>query len=262
MKMYFSGVDKDTITLLRQAGVTRLVVNPNDVALTAGFNFALDSAAYPAFKANRRVVVEDHLATVARIRLTYTPDFAAMPDVINDGGETHERWQQLRRHHLDLMPVWHWGSPEEWLHEYLADADLVGIGGLVPRIRNRWDEKLDKPSRAAWDRERLKVLDQLAALCQQNPGRFHLFGLCWPKACEVLRDSAASADTSLWLAGRRYHFALIEHSRTHHLQAAPAKMIETFRSLDGDALCVENAKVLAAYCEATVETRQGDSDAA
>lgn len=250
MRMYFSGVDKDTVVLLRQAGITRLVVNPADVALAEGFHFGADSGAYPVFKANRRVVVEEHLAAIARIRLSHTPDFVAMPDVIDDAAETFERWQQLRGRGLNLMPVWHWESPEAWLQEYLADAPLVGIGGLVPYIRNRWSEKLDKAERARWDRERLKVLDQLIALCQKYPAdRFHLFGLCWPKACEALRDLAWSADTSLWLAGRRYHYALFEHARTRHLQAAPAKMIEAYRGLDGDALSVANARALAAFCE-------------
>ena len=53
----------------------------------------------------------------------------------------------------------------------------------------------------------------------------------------------------MWLAGRRYRYAIFKHTGNGHLQAAPAKFLPGFKGLNGDQLATANAQTLAAYCE-------------
>ncbi|MBW4491460.1 MAG: hypothetical protein KME12_27250 [Trichocoleus desertorum ATA4-8-CV12] len=73
------------------------------------------------------------------------------------------------------------------MHQYLEEAPLVGIGGYVPWMHLQGKENLEAK------RENLATLK---SLCQQQPNRFHLFGLCWEEAIEVLTPYPHSADSS------------------------------------------------------------------
>ena len=81
--------------------------------------------------------------------------------------------------------MWHWNDKQKTLEKYLDEAEVVGIGGLVTRMRAK-DERM---------------LKDLEKLCLKYPNRFHVFGMNWLKTIEILRGVVASADTSKFLDG-------------------------------------------------------------
>jgi hypothetical protein len=130
-----------------------------------------------------------------------------------------------------FVPTWHWGDDRELLEQYLTESWLVGIGGLVPLMRQK-DETM---------------LAELTALCERQLGRFHIFGCNWVKAIEQLTGLAASLDSSKWLDGGRYGSIIFKHTRNGHLQAAPARYIPQYQHLDRRGRCVASARNIELY---------------
>lgn len=263
MNLYFSGIkDNRDAALLREAGIQHVLCDDHDLPNTAGFEYvALDSGAYRAFKAGRALNVADYarrLTQLQRQRATWF-DFVVAPDVIGDAEMSQHNWQTLRdQYGWHTTPVWQWGSPLRDLDEFLKGAPLVqgvplvGVGGLVPHLRSRRDDKLTKTERAEWQAKRLATLEQLRAVAEQYPGVLHAFGLCWTKAIEELGTLLYSADTSLYLDAARYGDVIFRHTRTGHLSHAPARLVPTYAALAGDraARVLESARNLADFCRA------------
>lgn len=235
MRLYFSGVaGKSEADMLKTAGVTHVLVDPTDMlnAAFGGFrNIALDSGAYRIFKKGGELDIHDYLDTVH----SYGWDFCMAPDVIGDPEATKKNWQFVRLHN-QIIPVWQWGASEEDLKFYLDERELVAIGGLVPLMRAKDED----------------MLAHLTALCERYPRRFHLLGVNWLKAIERLKDLVYSGDTSKHMDGGRYGHVIFKHSKTGHLQQAPAKLLKTvttregvlYPDLDRVGRCVECARNL------------------
>jgi hypothetical protein len=235
MKLYFSGIaDIATARILAQAGVTHALVDPTDLPNVADWtgDLALDSGAYRAWKRGTPI----DLAAYAKLSQGRGYDFVVAPDVIGDSTATMENYNAFSRIAAPArnlgIPVWHWGADQHYLHAYLEQVALVGIGGLVPLMRAK-DESM---------------LAALRTLCERFPNRFHLFGINWLKAIEDLRAVVHSGDTSKFLDGARYGHVVFVNSRTGHLQQAPARVIPEFAVLDRTGRCAASAQNLNAFC--------------
>lgn len=244
MKFYFSGIaSKKELAMLQVADIKRVMVDvfqADNISDWSGSRI-LDSGAYAMSKGRQvsvgiglwQIGVED----LATVRPGWDLVFAL--DKIGDPDTTLYNWRFLQQQNswLTFTPVYQWGAPLDHLHEYLSASNIVGIGGLVQMMREK-----NQP-----------MLDSLATLCQQYPKRFHIFGINWPKAITLLRDSIYSADSSKWLDGARYRRAIFEHSTYGYLATAPARFVtRNYPELEGisrEDLCSWNACNIAAFCE-------------
>jgi hypothetical protein len=245
MKLYFSGVRSATeADMLKAAGITRVLVDQFDLDNLDGWDgidVILDSAAYKLFKArqhgNDRLIeiLAPHFEPDAYVQVAKSREFVAVVslDVIGDPQTSFVNWERLKGRIPNLMPVWHWGSDLNHLAQYLVEAAVVGIGGLVPLMRAK-DEAM---------------LAELTYLCECYPNRFHAFGVNWLKALESLRGLLASGDTSKFLDGGRYGHVIFRHTGNGHLQQAPAKVLPFAKDWDRTTRCVQSAIEMAAFCE-------------
>lgn len=224
MDFYFSGLrDRRDVALLRDAGVPRVLVDPHDARNAADFPHAiLDSGAYRAWKAGKPLDVA-RLLLVAHSR----PWDFVVADVFGDAEAGLNVWRDLvaALPGQPVMPVWPWGADKSLLATYLAEAPVVGLGGLVPLLRNRFRREFADPEYERWEIGRYRLLEELAALVAQFPGRCHAFGLCWAPALDALWPALYSADTSHWLTTRRTGLAL-------HVDRAGALGEAHWRDLD------------------------------
>ena len=227
MNFYFSGIDgAKTYALLEMAGVRHVPVDQFDARqLPRGRpGTMLHSGAYRARKKNWTL----DLAFYADIARSFAPfDRVATLDVFGYNQATFEYWVRSRCDHgLIGMPVWFLSGragDEKLLHrDRLSQA--VAIGGLVPIMRDKDDA----------------MLAELDRLCSLYPQRFHLFGLNWLHALEILRDKISSADSSKWLDGARYRH-LITYDR------GTGGLAQTRSTLPREELCVRNAMNIEAF---------------
>ncbi|NNJ13697.1 hypothetical protein EKD04_025560 [Chloroflexales bacterium ZM16-3] len=264
MKFYFSGISGAAeVALLQAAGAAHILVDPHQAPLVAdwaGVDRVKDNGEYARFaKGVPLPSWADYTADAA----SYT--WLAAPDTIGDEAATAAAWAQVRGTVPNLAPVWHWGGAAELgeaahrvlLERYLADdPPVVCIGGLVPYLRSRRNEKLSPEARKAWNKERKATLRRLAPLCKANPGRFHILGLCWVTAIVELADHIASADSSLWVrAPARYGDMLFIHTRSGKLSQAPARVLPESAALDRPERCVASARALQSYVQARASSR-------
>jgi len=241
--------------MLQEAGVHRLLVDSTDLPNINWDNHpdtALDSGAYRLFKENRSILdipsgkpssLEDYLATAVSHPFT----FCVAPDVIGDMEATLKLWEMVKHTGNPFVPVWQWGADEAILYQLLDQAPLVGIGGCVPWMRVDTSRKRSKEAIALDKEQRERHFEALQAICQQHGDRLHVFGLCWVKAIDALKDSLYSADSSHWLVGARKAKVIFQHSRTGHLSEAPARCLPFAKEWDRRQRCVENARAIAQF---------------
>ena len=235
MNLYFSGVASlKEAGMLKDAGITNVLADPFDWPNTVGFPCrVLDSGAYIMWKSGKGMDPDSYVR-FAKER-SEKALWCTMPDIFGDPEGTYRAWQRYRVHGF-LVPVWFWGSDKKFLNRYLDDRELVGIGGLVPLMRQKDG----------------RMLDELEALCAMYPRRFHLFGANWLQAIEKLMPLVASIDTSKWLDACRYGHVIFQNTRTRHLSQAPARALK----LDWDRRkrAVESAREMVRFCEGELAT--------
>jgi len=221
----------------------------------------MDSGAYWCLKHKAYLSIAEYL-DAAR---SYPWASIIAPDVIGDKDATYQNWLAMKIHAPDLfdrvIPVWHWQTAYDYdlLDRYLEEAAVVGIGGLVDPLRKKRDSDDPKASEQARDR----VLRELVHLCEKYPGRFHIFGLCWPKAITALNKLVISADSSLWLWGAKHGDLLsIRQSTTGTPFLTSGKWYydDRYRGVDWESiwdskairareLCIENIRTLRDFCK-------------
>lgn len=120
----------------------------------------------------------------------------------------------------------------------------------MPYLRSRRNEKLSPEARKAWNAERKATLKRLVPLCRANPGRLHIFGLCWVPAIVELAEYLGSGDSSLWVrAPARYGDVLFVNTRSGKLSQAPAGVLPEARSWERPRRCIESARALQGYLQ-------------
>ena len=195
----------------------------------------LDSGAFRALRASSRISLPNYLSKVENF--TERAELIVAPDVINDPQTTFENYKLVRQMPTlknKLVPVWQWNASFDYLQQYLNEAEIVGIGGLAKIFHDESNET----AKAL----REETLELLLYLCQKFPHRFHIFGLNYLKAIQLLAPFAFSADSSVWLRGARYGYLIFQHSKTQNLTQAPARNLPFSRHFNRQQRCIANAK--------------------
>lgn len=214
MRFYFSGVERNAEQAqLEKAGVSRILVDPTQYARLNGgadqFSIALDSGAYRIWKAKGESSLTAYMMAVEGYQ-----GKGAVFDFVTSLDDM-ESWEATRQNFLDwremcevpVVPVWHYGEPTDLLTEYLDLSPEVGIGGLVPHLFTKAPKEQKEECR--------KVV---IALCAAYPHRLRLFGACDISLLNAVKDSALSADSSLWLRGQRRGAYIHVNERNGKLQ--------------------------------------------
>lgn len=266
MQFFFSGIsDRKNYDLLIANGASHLLVDPYDLPNIEGWQgpAALDSGAYRLFREGKKkgVTLELTPAMTAQLlrplnlnRFTFTTTC----DVVGNPEKTRKNWRTLQREYgLATMPVWQWGAPMEHLAEYMGEADIVGLGGTVPFLRNKKEkdiaeelmekgllasEEAVKKGLKEYEANRAVILEKLGEICARYPGRFHFFGLCWMQAIDQLSPYLFSGDSSLWLEGASKGLAVFVHTKTGKLSHAPKGALKETKGMSRDDILGYNIR--------------------
>ena len=260
MFFFMSGIsDAKTAAMLRETECYPLVDPtdlPNVIDLWPKNTIALDSGAYKNFKAGIPTcpnLLDDHREQFQHKHFC----FKMALDTIGSPEVTYRSYRGYYDGFYDFTPVYPWGAPQEHLETYLARApirtlpngnrsELVAIGGLA-KIMRGGHKVADKKEKANLDAIRAATIEELAALCKRYPNRFHLLGLNSLDAIQhpILRQCAASADSSKWLDGGRYAYLFFISTKTGKLSQRPANTFdEPFKSMNREERCKHNAEML------------------
>lgn len=242
MRFYFSGVSgRSELEMLREAGAVRLLADPFDLRHLAGErrSVVLDTGAYKIWKSRESdAPLSVGLDEYERVATTEGPfDFVVSPDEIGDPARTRDQWLEMRRRGLQrrvtLVPVWQFGASDDLLRAYAEESRLIGIGGLVPFMREK-------------DEGMLRALKKVCAL---YPGRVHIFGLAWMKALNHLFPLIASGDSSHWLVGARKGRVVTVNDRGRKPFLSEAHASRLGLQLTRRERCVESARAILRFTD-------------
>lgn len=259
MRMYLSGLESaEEASMVERAGAHHLLLDIHQYQTISPAHglvtFFLDSGAYRAFKQNKVGNCESYLDWI-ELHHDLFHHITAM-DVIGDPTHTMKNWRTyFRGESQKLVPVWQRGASRSDLDVYLHDAPVVGIGGMAKTLRGGHREPNPERKRQL-DAERDRAIEQLVKLCEEFPNRFHIFGICSLAAINQLQGLAASGDTSKWLDGGRYAYAIFRNTRTGLLSQAPARSIPGWQDLDREHLCIACADEMYHFGHPTHHRRQ------
>ena len=95
-----------------------------DVVLDSGA-YSIDSGAV----SGKKLTIEMYAEYVQREGHRYTARFTF--DKIMDGKRSYDNWVWLRKQGLDVLPVYHPGTPEKYLERYLRQTDYISLGAIA-----------------------------------------------------------------------------------------------------------------------------------
>lgn len=106
------------------------LVSPKAQALAdAGFQLFLDSGAYSAFNSGATIDLEEFTDYVNETQAMWS--CIASLDVIGDAAASWRNFELMRRAGCDVIPVYHYGEPVEFLERMVAECKYIGIGGVA-----------------------------------------------------------------------------------------------------------------------------------
>lgn len=229
MNFYFSGLqyskDVDTLVDLR---IPYLLFDWFDAPkilpiLERRQFFILDSGAYHCFKKGISLDIDRYIDyAIALYESNSQLLWVAAPDVLGDWRQSRQNFERVSNVNLPWLPIWQWGDDRSYLADLTRDYAIVGVGGLVRLFRAlTYGNPQEK-------RHAQTIADDLLAVCAAHPGQLHLFGLCHIPSFNKFKQYAASADSSVWLRGRKYYQQIFRHSRTGKLSIAPARSLQNY----------------------------------
>ena len=95
-----------------------------DVVLDSGA-YSIDSGAV----SGKNLTIDAYAEYVKREGHRYTARFNF--DKLMDGKKSYDNWVWLRKQGLDILPVYHPGTPEKYLLKYLRQTDYVSLGAIA-----------------------------------------------------------------------------------------------------------------------------------
>lgn len=139
-------------------------------------------------------------------------------DVIGDGRASYRNWIRMRKAGIDALPVYHLGTPEKWLREYLHKTEYVGIGGMRGR-----------------DNVRKLALDRLWSnyfTNRQGMPTARIHGMAVTSFKLMARYPWYSVDSTSWLQPSMYGFVLLPrpHGKDWRYWKVPIKLCVTAQS--------------------------------
>lgn len=207
----------------------------------------LDNGAYELMKRGEEIDPAefyrylDFLDPEIRARIEYV----IAPDSFDSEEDTATWWEtwapDYQKQGWGMVPVWHWEGTNATRGYYLKEAPVVAIGGAAKALRGGHREK-DPYTKSVLNEQRDRCREVIINLCACNPGRYHVLGCNDLYTLDAIKETAYSIDTSKWLDGGRYAYAIFRNTRTGKLQQAPAKRIPGYEHLDRAGRCEKNAK--------------------
>ncbi len=110
-----------------------------DVALDSGA-YSIDSGAV----SGDNLTIDAYAEYVKKEGDRYTIRFTF--DKLMDGAQSYKNWVWLRKQGLDVLPVYHPGTPEKYLKRYLRQTDYISLGSVANMHRG----ELMKVLRIIW----------------------------------------------------------------------------------------------------------------
>ena len=95
-------------------------------------DIVLDSGAYSIMSgavSGKNLTMEKYAEYVKEHGDKYTSRFNF--DAIMDGKKSYENWVWLRKQGLDILPVFHPGTPERYLIKYMKQTDYISLGAIA-----------------------------------------------------------------------------------------------------------------------------------
>ena len=89
----------------------------------------LDSGAYTAFKKGITINIDKYAEYVVEHGHEYAGCFNL--DSIGNAPTSYANWKRLKDAGAETIPVYHVGTPEEWLKKYLKQTDYIGLGAIA-----------------------------------------------------------------------------------------------------------------------------------
>ena len=107
----------------------------------------LDSGAYTAHKKGINISIDEYAEYVKNHNNEYNGG-AFNLDVIGDAKASYENWKYLINKGVNVIPVYHIGTPEKYLKYYLKETDYIGLGAIadlstskrIPSLDRIWNE--------------------------------------------------------------------------------------------------------------------------
>lgn len=144
-------------------------------------DIAVDSGAFSAWKSGHPLRLDQYIGFAQRVRRDPKVVEVIALDVIGDGRASLLNALEMKRHGIEVVPVFHIGDDPGILREYCSTWDKVGLSC-----------RFGEPTR-----ESFRWLDRVFA--DRWPHRFHSFG--WMEPRLLLRYPFQSADSSTWDSG-------------------------------------------------------------
>jgi len=232
VRIYFSGISSaDELEILKLAGTSCFLADIFDYARIAQLPGPkiLDSGAWANFRQGKELPsIPDYISFAQESGC----EWFLQQDIFGDPRATWENWLRMQ-HAPKCIPVYQWSGDRALLQAMIETAGErpIAIGGLVPQMRAH-DEAM---------------LAEVLALCAQYPNRFHILGIAWVKAMEVLRWVARSGDTAKFMVGGRRAAVVFVNTDTGRLMEAPYQVLPFAKEWDRRQRCVQSARTLEQY---------------
>jgi hypothetical protein len=195
---YFSGIEKAATAqaLVREQAsgmMSQLLYNPQLLDACATINLVMDSGAYSKMLEKKDIEEYASLISILGERCTWY----ANADVIGNQEQSNANYFYLlsllpEQLHSRILWIYQYGSDVKYLYQGLVTHQRIGIGGLVPLLKDR--------QRAT------AIITSLAREIAAYPVVPHYFGLSTYSIIQALHTyhDDFSVDSTTWLAGGKY----------------------------------------------------------
>lgn len=192
MKIYFAGAESSPYhEMLLAKGVKRALVSyfyvkskkPEHILVFP--DMFLDSGAFSAFVGNAVIDINEYIEFIKGYENRLS--IYANLDVIGNAEASHTNYMYMLKRGVKPLPVYHVGSPTEYLHEYFKTADYIALGGMV-----------GKPKKVL-----IPFLEKVFSIAKDYwPKKIHGFGLTSTSLMQSY--PFYSVDSTSWLGPSRY----------------------------------------------------------
>jgi hypothetical protein len=161
----------------------------------------LDSGAWSAYTQKTTIKIGDYIDYIRR-RKRYLEIYFNL-DVIGDGENSYNNWVHMRANGLEPIPVYHIGTPESFLENYLEHCDHIAIGAIADMSTEKRMESLNR----IW-------VEYLTDSKGFPKVKVHGFGLT---SIRVMKSYPwYSVDSTSWVMFGRYGAILVPKTKNGH----------------------------------------------